>query len=259
MTFSHPHTGPSKNGTISIPLYARVEFLVRNRIVNGQLQPGDKLPTEEDLVKQFGVSQITIRAALSNLERDGLIVRNRAKGTFVAPNVPERKKFVITNEVYNILEDADRYEVKNVDLKTVKVAETRNARAVREFFNLTNEDEVCVVRRTRLWNGIPMYYLENILPPSIVQHLTVKELGEKRLLRILKEKIGLTLGRGEMYIEAIPADPDVADILKMQIFEPLILRQLCYWFPTGDAFEIVNSYMRPDYFRYKVELDVKSF
>ena len=48
--------------------------------MNGQLQPGDKLPTEEDLVKQFGVSQITIRNALSNLERDGLIVRNRHFG-----------------------------------------------------------------------------------------------------------------------------------------------------------------------------------
>jgi GntR family transcriptional regulator len=259
MRFSHSHKEPINNRKTSIPLYVRIESLVRNRILNGQLQPGDKLPTEEDLVKQFGVSQITIRNALSNLERDGLIVRSRAKGTFVAENVPVKKKFVITNEVYNILEDADRYEVKNIDLKTVKIAETRNARTVREFFNLTNDDLICVVRRTRLWKGIPMYYIENILSPSIAQHLTVKELGEKHLLKILKEKIGLTIGRGEMYIEAIPADPDVAEILKMQIFEPLILRQFCYWFPNGGPFEIVNSYMRPDYFRYKVDLDVKSF
>lgn len=89
MRFSHPHKGPSKNRKTSIPLYVRIESLVRNRILNGQLQPGDKLPTEEDLVKQFGVSQITIRNALSNLGGDGLIVRNRAKGTFVAENVPD--------------------------------------------------------------------------------------------------------------------------------------------------------------------------
>ena len=259
MRFSHSHQDPSNNRKTSIPLYVRVESLVRNRILNGQLQAGDKLPTEEDLVKQFGVSQITIRNALANLERDGLIVRNRAKGTFVADHVPVKKKFVITNEVYKILEDADRYEVKNVDLKTVKIGETRNARTVREFFNLTNDDSICVVRRTRLWSGIPMYYIENILSPSVAQHLTVKELGKNHLLKILKEKIGLTLARGEMYIEAVPADPDVAEILKMQIFEPLILRQLCYWFPRGDPFEIANCYMRPDYFRYKVDLDVKSF
>jgi len=248
-----------KHRRTSIPLYVRVESLVRNRILNGQLQPGDKLPTEEDLVKQFGVSQITIRNALSNLERDGLIVRSRAKGTFVAETVPVRKKFIITNRVYNILEDADRYEIKNVDLQTLTIGETRNARTVREFFNLTNEDPICIVRRTRLWKGIPMYYIENILSPSIAQHLTIKELGERHLLKILKEKIGISLDRGEMYIEAVPADPDVAETLKMQIFEPLILRQLYYWFPSGEPFEIVNSYMRPDYFRYKVDLDVRSF
>ena len=81
-----------------------------------------------------------------------------------------------------------------------------------------------------------MYYIENILSPSVAQSLTIKELSERHLLRILKDKIGLNIKRGEMYIEAVPAAPDVAEILKMQIFEPLILRQLYYWFPTGEPF-----------------------
>jgi len=166
---------------------------------------------------------------------------------------------VITNEVYNILEDADRYEIKNVDLKTMTVGETRNARTIREFFNLTNEDQICVVGRTRLLKGIPMYYIENILSPDVAKYLTIKELYAKHLLQILKDKINLNIKRGEMYIEAVPTDPDVAEILKMQIFEPLILRQLFYWFPTGEPFEVVNSYMRPDYFRYKVDVGFAGF
>ena len=259
MRFNHATKGPNRNRKTSIPLYVRIESLVRNKILNGQLEPGEKLPTEDELIKQLGVSQITIRNALSNLEREGLIVRSRAKGTFVAENVPYRKKLEITNEVYNILEDADRYEVKNVDLETINVGEARNARTIRDFFNLTNEDKVSLVRRTRLLKGIPMYYVENILSPDVAKYLTIKELREKHLLKLLKEKIGLTIGRGEMYIEAVPADPDIAEILRMQMFEPLILRQLCYWFPTGEPFEIVNSYMRPDYFRYKVDVDVTAF
>jgi GntR family transcriptional regulator len=258
MSFNRTDRTLTKDGTTSIPLYFKIESLMKNKILCGQLEPGDKLPTEADLTEKFGVSQITVRKALSNLEREGLIIRNRAKGTFVAETIPMRKKFVITNKVYNILKDADRYEIKNVDLKIIKVKETRNARMVRGFFNLTNEDSICVVQRTRLWKGIPMYYIENIISPSLASHLTLKELREKHLLMILEEKMGLTLGRGEMYIEAVPADPDVANILSMQIFEPLILRELYYWFPTGEPFEIVDSYMRPDYFRYKVDLDMKS-
>jgi GntR family transcriptional regulator len=257
MTFGFPRKGLHDKG--KIPLYVRIDSLVRNRILNGELQPGDKLPTEENLVEQFGVSQITIRAALASLERDGLVIRSRAKGTFVAPGVPESRKFVITNEVVDILKDADRYEVKDVSVKVVKVAETRNARMVREFFGLTNDEPICMVTRTRLWKGSPMYYLENILPPSMALNLSVKDLNKKRLLSLLKERIGLTLGRGEMYIEAVPADPDVAEILSMQSLAPLILRQLCYWFPDGAPFEIVNCYMRPDRFKYKVEINMSNF
>ena len=259
MKFSHTHKEPKRNGKTSIPLYVRIESLIRNRILNGQLEPGEKLPTENEFIKQFGVSQITIRNALSNLEREGLIVRNRAKGTYVGENIPIKKKFVITNEVYNILQDADRYEVKNVELQTINVGEARNARNIRDFFNLTNQDNICLVRRTRLLRGTPMYYLENILSPDVAQYLTINELCEKHLLKILKDKIGLTIDRGEMYIEAVPADPDIAEILGTQIFEPLILRQLYYWFPTGEPFEIVNSYMRPDYFRYKVDVAGTAF
>ena len=51
-----------------------------------RFQPKNKL------IKQFGVSQITIRNALANLEREGLIVRSRAKGTFVAEGYPYEKE-----------------------------------------------------------------------------------------------------------------------------------------------------------------------
>jgi GntR family transcriptional regulator len=223
------------------------------------LEPGEKLPREEDLITQFGVSRITIRNALSNLERDGLIERTRAKGTFVAENLPINEKFIITNEVYNILRDADRYEVDTLGIETVKVAETRNPREIRTLFNLTNSDWVSVVQRVRLFKGNPMYFLENHMPPEIAKHLTVEELSHKPLLAILREKIGLSIGRGEMYIEAIPADPDLAEILGTQIYEPLILRQIYYWFHSGEPFEIVNSFMRPGFFRYKVDITVTDF
>jgi DNA-binding GntR family transcriptional regulator len=223
------------------------------------MEPGEKLSREEDLVKIFGVSLITIRKALSNLEKEGLIVRNRAIGTYVAENIKITNKFVITNEVYNILQDANRYEVKGVSLHTIKIKEARQAREVREFFKVTNEDRICLIKRTRLFNGKPMYYLENYLPEHIATHLSAKELKEKHLLTILKDKINLVIDHGVMYLEAIPADVDLSEILNTQIFEPLILRQLRYWTPDGKPLEIVDSFMRPDYFKYKVNISGTSF
>ena len=248
-----------KKNFSSIPLYYRVESLLRNKILNGQMEPGDKLPTEEDLVKIFGVSLITIRKALSNLEEEGLIVRNRAIGTYVAQDIKIAEKFLITNEVYNILRDADRYEVKNVSIQTIRVKDARYARAVREFFKLSSNDKICMIKRTRLFRGKPMYFLENYMPEHIARHLTVKELMKKHLLMVLKEKIDLVIDHGVMYLEAVPADIDLSEILNTQFFEPLILRQLCYWLPDGEPLEIVYSFMRQDYFRYKVNISGTSF
>ena len=80
----------------------------------------------------------------------------------------------------------------------------------------------------------------------------MKELSKRPLLEILKEKIDLTIGKGELYIEAILAEPEVADILKIKIFDPLVLLKLNYWFPSGDPIETVNFFIRADYFKYKV-------
>ncbi|MGF2949049.1 GntR family transcriptional regulator [Microbacterium alcoholitolerans] len=65
------------------PRYSLVEAHLREQISAGTLRPNDRLPNETDLGVQYGVSRSVIRQALDNLERDGLVVRMRAKGTFI--------------------------------------------------------------------------------------------------------------------------------------------------------------------------------
>ncbi len=242
-----------------IPLYTRIEFLIRNKILSGQYEPGKKLLKEEELATHFGVSKITVRNALSHLEKEGLIVRKQGKGTFVSENIPLSKQFIITGGIRNIVLDAARYEVRAFKIQRVKVEETRVARDAQTFFNLSSKDEVAWVRRIRLLKGVPIWFLENFLPLDTVQYLSKKELSEKPLLKILKEKINLTIGRGEMYLEAVPAESDIAKLLHCQTFDPLIHIQVYYWLPSGEPFETANAYLRGDYFKYKVDLDPKGF
>jgi GntR family transcriptional regulator len=241
------------------PLYSRIESIIRNKIFSGQFEPGEKLPREEDLALEYNVSKITVRNALSRLEAEGLIVRTPGKGTFIAENIPVQKQFIVTGGIHDIVLDAKRYEVKPLGIETIKVREARITSIIRNFFNFLNNDEITIVRRIRLLKGTPIYFLENFIPKDIAKHLSIKELSQKPLLSILKEKAGFVVGRGEMYIEAIPADADVAEILNAQIFEPIILMQVFYWFPSGDPFEVVNAFMRSDYFKYKVDLHAEGF
>ena len=65
------------------PKFEQTAAKIRARIRSGDLKPGDKLPMEDDLAKQYEVARPTMRAALAVLEREGLIAAQRGKGFFV--------------------------------------------------------------------------------------------------------------------------------------------------------------------------------
>ncbi len=67
-----------------IPMYKQVLDILKSRITDQEYTPGSKLPSEADLMKQFGVSRITVRTAINELVEDGVLERSQGKGTFVA-------------------------------------------------------------------------------------------------------------------------------------------------------------------------------
>jgi GntR family transcriptional regulator len=240
-------------------MYNRIESLIRNKIVSGRLQSGEKLPSEEELGRHYGVSRITVRNALGRLEQEGLILRDRGRGTFVADDIPVRKQFVLTGGIHEIVLEAEKYDVRALGIQEERVSDARYATTVRDFFDCSMNDSIHVVRRVRLLKGVPIYYLENFIRGDLARHLSKQELALRPLLKILKEKARITVGRGEMYIEAVPAEPDVAEVLHSQIFEPLILLTVFYWLKSGAPMEVVNCFMRPDFFKYRVDIDAEGF
>ena len=73
--------------TLAVPLYHQVYLILRENIRSGIYPSGAPLPPEQSLCKEFDVSRITIKRAMRDLVADGLVVRQRGKGTFVADGV----------------------------------------------------------------------------------------------------------------------------------------------------------------------------
>jgi DNA-binding LacI/PurR family transcriptional regulator len=69
-------------------LYEEIRQYLLDRIRDGQLRPGDRLPSEHELAEQFGVSRITSKRALQLLGQQGFVVRARGRGTFVSDTLP---------------------------------------------------------------------------------------------------------------------------------------------------------------------------
>src|SRR5215472_18981369 len=73
------------NGRNGIPVYQRIQNTIRDRIEGGELKPGDAVDSERELARIHRVSLMTARHALAGLESEGMVVRRRGAGTFIAP------------------------------------------------------------------------------------------------------------------------------------------------------------------------------
>src|SRR5712672_2303419 len=68
-----------------LPAYKRIQGAILKRFESGQLKPGDAVDSERELARIHRVSLMTARHALTALEREGMVVRRRGSGTFIAP------------------------------------------------------------------------------------------------------------------------------------------------------------------------------
>ncbi len=78
----------SATGKIPIPRYYEIFDYLQKQLRRNQYLPGKRLPSEKEMGETFGVSRITVRSALAELERRGLVTRQRGRGTYVASGHP---------------------------------------------------------------------------------------------------------------------------------------------------------------------------
>lgn len=86
---NHPEPRLELNGPDPAPLYRRVKRMIRQRILSGNLPRDGRIASEMELVRELGVSRMTVHRALRELTEEGLLVRVPGVGTFVAPSKPQ--------------------------------------------------------------------------------------------------------------------------------------------------------------------------
>jgi GntR family transcriptional regulator len=92
--------------TSAVPYYHQIKEAVKDLIAREHLKPGDRLPTEVNLSQELGVSRLVVHRALRELVTDGLIIRQRGKGTFVAP--PRTRGYSVVGPLFSMSESLAR-------------------------------------------------------------------------------------------------------------------------------------------------------
>src|SRR5512137_2422316 len=94
------------NKQSAVPYYHQVKEAIRAMITSGELKPGDMLPSEFGLSEQLEISRLVVHRAYRELVTEGLLIRKRAKGTFIAP--PTNRSYTVVGPLFSMTENLTR-------------------------------------------------------------------------------------------------------------------------------------------------------
>jgi GntR family transcriptional regulator len=207
-------------------LYAQIEDALALRI-RDDLRPGDRLPTEDELIKQFAVSRITVRHAIQNLAARGLVVVEQGRGTFVARPRIEQQLTALTGFVED-MEAVGLGASARLTTSEVRTADREATAALR----LPAGGKARFIERVRLADGQPVSFDQTWLPEDIGAQVASEDLSEEPIFRLLEEKYGIPLLEATYRLEAIVADEGLAARLETEPGSP-VLRVARTTYTTG--------------------------
>ena len=186
------------------PLYVQLMEELETSIRNGVYKPGDKIMTEAEMAREYGVSLITVRKAVGSLMEKGLVVRKQGKGTFVTkPKYSRNMK-----KLQSFTEMCEQMGVK----PGARVLENRLIAAdkkVADRLGIEPGSNVVYISRLRLADGEPVQVEKSYFPLKYA-FLLEEDLNDGSMFECLKEKAGAKVASSEKMIELCRATAEEA-------------------------------------------------
>ena len=231
-----------------VPQYRQIELALRERMPT--LRPGERLPSDSDLCREFGVSRMTARNAMQRLADDGLVQRIPGRGTFVAE--PPAHRFADRLMAFSHeMERQGRVPSSRLLDREIRPASDGEASAL----SLRRGEPVVVVRRLRLADSLPIAIEAAALVRRTADIVMAADL-ERGSLHEALARAGLQLRRGKATITAEGATPEDARLLGVVAGEPLLVERRVIADVGGRAIEATESRYPGDRYALDVRFDV---
>jgi len=231
-----------------VPLYFRIQVEIRRRIEDGELKPGDPLPTEEQLCQEFGVSRITVRRAMDALSARGLVSRRQGIGSFVSQG--PSKAVMLTGVLEEVLAPAVALN-QRVLQRTVEAPPEDVALALRLEPNV----HVTVFETLHAGKEGPFSFARLYVPNRYAASVDEAKLITTRpAVHIADVALGKYLTRAEQSIDADVASRRIAELLELRQRAPLLRVTRTYFVSDDLPITTVIAWYHPERFRYMVRL-----
>lgn len=236
------------NRNTATPLYIQLEEILRDNIANGVWRPHERIPSENELDKIYGLSRMTVRAVLTQLVRDGLLYRVQGKGTFVS-----QPKIMTSSPAYMGVREQLEAMGYETTTKLMSIEKRASSSSVREKLRLESGDEVFVVNRVRFVQQQPISLHCSFVPCSLAPELMRYDTENEQLCVILDTRFGLKMGHVTETLESVSATTNEAEFLGVRRRYPLLLLEEIISDHEGRPFEYAKILFRGDRVRLHFE------
>jgi len=226
------------------PLWHQTETALRSLIEAGEWSAGSQIPNEDRLGEMLGISRITLRHALRNLEEAGLLRREHGRGTFIRSATVVAGVQGLTNFTEEMRTLALTASTRLIDAQRIGAT-----LEMADALEIVPGDPVVRLKRLRLGNGLPIGIQTSHLPEARVSNLLDDAHKVQSLYAWLNEHCGIRPVKAkEVYRVGRVAELD-ADLLQLEANTPAFhVERIAY--DTRGPFEYTLSTMRAD--RYEI-------
>ena len=199
---------------------------------------------------RYDVSRTVVRQTLQEMERDGLIVKRKGKGSFVAkPKIHESLVKKLTGFHQDMVERGFT-PVTKVLHQSVEPASTKVALQL----GLEPGTIVHNIERLRYVNDEPIVLVQTFVPLALCPDLAEVDLSNRSLYAVLEETCGVMLSHGRRTVEAVKADKREAQLLETEEGAPLLFLESVSYQRDGTPVEYYHALHRGDRSRFEVDL-----
>jgi GntR family transcriptional regulator len=232
---------------VPIPYHYQLRELLRDEIVAGRWAVNERLPSERELCEAFDLSRTTVREAIDALVNEGLLRREKGRGTFVAE--PKMVESIHWGSPFTGSMSEQGIPIKTRVLRQEIVIPPY---FVAQELRLASDEPVIVLDRVRSAFSEPILVSTSYVPHKICPTLVDDDLVHNSLYQLLGEKYDLTIAKAKQYMEAIAANEFEAELLNIEPGTPLMLIESTVYMEDDTPLEYFKSRHRGDRTRFLV-------
>lgn len=235
-----------------LPLWYQVSQSLRASILGRTPDASLRLPTEEQLATHYGVSVLTMRQALKELEEEGLISRHRRRGTFIEPGARRSTPRRLLGSIDAIVAQQSGERTTVLGHGTAPVP----GELAEHFPDVT---EVVAYRRLRRdgESGEPTNWAENAVRPELAAAIDPADLERWPMTKVLRDVVGVRISRITDTVEARLADPETAALLQVPLLSPILHYTGVTYDEDGRVVDVARIRYRGDRFSFTVTVEAQ--